>query len=418
MIGITTSVIVGPGAAVTEVVGGRASVKEPENMQTRHMTSSRSILRSFGICSLMVSAVAGAADPADAIAAYDYDLCVTAQRILLNSQPGDVEIVVKRAAVGSGFGTLQMDIDTTAGTVIVASLTEQVDVDGKKLNASVWCKQVNQERVNDVLGKQLPQPPQSCRNVNEYTYQKALALLTEEERKAYEANGTALRFIDDFDAQAGAAWIPAVVNDYIEHDDNALRVQAPSVQVPWDPVDRDWYKGTHHCKVITLAAMHRWMRVGALAGATELFPRANPECTQPSSMTSTVGSCLQFFGPADATICTDYSGSGWSTETASAQCSERHATEAAWLAAKRKYTGIGGIFSTQSCAERDAIGEARRPPVEVVDTGAFGTCVFRCNHGDETLWHSLTADSLGEQGGAASKNRCDLFIPGANQVMK
>ena len=31
-------------------------------------------------------------------------------------------------------------------------------------------------------------------------------------------------------------------------------------------------------------------------------------------MTSTIGSCLQFFGPADATICTDYSGSGWTVE--------------------------------------------------------------------------------------------------------
>jgi hypothetical protein len=135
-------------------------------------------------------------------------------------------------------------------------------------------------------------------------------------------------------------------------------------------------------------------------------------------MTSTIGSCLQFFGPADATICTDYSGSGWTTETASAQCGERHATEAAWLAANRKYVGIGGIFSTQSCAERDAIHEARRPPVEVAETGVFGTCVFRCNHGDETLWHSLTPDSLGEQGGAAATSRCDLFIPGANQIIE
>ena len=399
-------------------VGGGASLIQPENMQTRHIISSRNILTSFGICSLMVSAVAVAADPADAIAEYDYDLCITAQRMLLNDQGAAVEIVVNRAAAGSGFGTLQMDIDTAAGAVIVASLTEQVDIDGEKLNASVWCKQVNQERVNDVLGKQLASPPQSCRNVNEYTYQKALALLADDERDAYEAKGTPLRFIDDFDAQAGAAWIPAVVNDYIEYDNNALWVQAPSVQVPWDPVDRDWYKGTHHCKVITLAAMHRWMTVGAFDGATQLFPRANPECTEPSSVTSTVGSCLQFFGPADATICTDYSGSGWTSETASAQCSERHATEAAWLAANRKYTGIGGIFSTKSCAERDAISEARRPPVEVADTGAFGTCVFRCNHGDETLWHSLTADSLSEQGGAASKSRCDLFIPGANQVIK
>ena len=61
---------------------------------------------------------------------------------------------------------------------------------------------------------------------------------------------------------------------------------------------------------------------------------------------------------------------------------------------------------------------APQPPVEVAATGEFGTCVFRCNHGDETLWHSLTPDSLGEQGGAAAKSRCDLFIPGANRFIE
>jgi hypothetical protein len=371
------------------------------------------IFLSFGLWSLIANV--SASEPADTIAAYDYDLCVTAQRMLLNAQGDEVDIVVNRAAAGGGFGTLQMDIDTEAGAVVVASLTERVNIDGKKMNASVWCKMVNQERVNDVLQKQLAPPPQSCREVNENTYREALALLSTEQRATYEANGTPLHFVDDYNAGAGAAWIPAVVNDYIEPEEGALRVQAPSVQVEWDPQTRDWYKGTHHCKVITLAAMHRWMTVVALTDVTELFPRANPVCTQPSSMTSTIGSCLQFFGPADATICTDYSGSGWTTETASAQCSERHATEAAWLAAGRKYTGVGGIFSTQSCAERDAISEARRPPIEVADTGSFGTCVFRCNHGDETLWHSLTEDPSADQGGDGMTRRCDLFIPAGDK---
>jgi hypothetical protein len=381
-------------------------------VQKKYPSFSIRIFLSLGFWTLM--AAASASDPADAIAAYDYDLCITAQRMLLNSQGEEVEIVVKRAAVGGGFGTLQMDIDTAAGTVIVASLTEQVDIDGEKINASVWCKLVNQERVNDVLQKQLAPPPQSCRNVNEYTYQKALAMLSAEQRAAYEANGTPLRFVDDYDTGAGAAWIPAVVNDYIEPEDGALRIQAPSVQVAWDPQTRDWYKGTHHCKVITLAAMHRWMTEAAFDGAMELFPRANPVCTEPSSMTSTVGSCLQFFGPANATFCTDYSGSGWTTQTASAQCAERHATKAAWLAADRKYSGVGGIFSTQSCAERNAISEARRPPLEIAATGAFGTCIFRCNHGDESLWHSLTGDPSADQGGGRLTRRCDLFIPAVN----
>jgi hypothetical protein len=409
MIDITTSTGAVP-RVVAIVADAGASATEFEKMKRKCTRYTRRILMPCGICLMTASAFASAQDTADVIAAYDYDLCVTAQRMLLNSQDEEVEVIVERAAVGGGFGILQMDIDTEAGTVIVASLTEQVEIDGEKLDASVWCKLVNQQRVNDVLEKQLAPPPQSCRNVNEHTYQKALALLTDEQRDAYEANGMPLHFIDDYNAGAGAAWIPAVVNDYIEPDHGALRVQAPSVQVPWDPVSRDWYKGTHHCKVITLAAVHRWMTDAAFDTATELFPRANPVCTEPSSMTSTVGSCLQFFGPANATICTDYSGSGWTTEAASAQCSERHATEAAWIAAERRYTGVGGVFSAQSCDDRDAISEAQRPPIEIAAAGRFGTCVFRCNHGDETLWHSLTENLSG----GAMTGRCDLFIPAAN----
>lgn len=385
------------------------------------MTNKRSKLFARpSIAAVIGFVVAGelpAAGTTEAVAAYDNDLCVTAQRILLNSQRDEVDVIINRAAVGGGFGTLQMDVDESAGAVIVASLTEQVDVDGEKLDASVWCKMINQERVNDILDLQL-RSQQSCRAVNEHTYRETLALLSDEQREAYDARGKPLRFVDDHNAGAGAAWLPAVVNEFVEYRDDALYIQAPTVQVDWDTDSRDWYKGTYNCKFITMAAMYRWMTGGALNGAAELFPRTDPECTAPSRMTSTIGSCLQFFGPADAQICTDYSGSGWTVETASAQCGQRHATEAEWLAANRKYVGIGGIFSTHSCVERDAVREARRPPVGIAQTGDFGTCVFRCNHGDETLWHSLTQDSLGDQGGAAMTARCDLFIPGSNQVIE
>ena len=396
-------------------VGGGANAKEKIIVQNKNMSLFFGIFLAIGLYSWTV--LASTSESADSIAAYDYDLCITGQRMLLNAQGDEIDIVINRAVPGSGFGTLQMDVDAAAGAVMVASLTEQVEVDGGKLNASVWCKMINQERVNDVLNKTL-QSPQSCRAVNEHTYRQALATLSADELVAYEAAGRSLRFIDDHNAGAGAAWLPAVVNDFINADGDDLQIQAPTVQVDWDSESRDWFKGTYNCKFITMAAMNRWMTNGSLNGDTELFPRADPECTEPSSMTSTIGSCLQFFGPADATICTDYSGSDWTTETAGAQCGERHATETAWLAANRKYIGIGGIFSTQSCAQRDALHEARRPPVEVAETGVFGTCVFRCNHGDETLWHSLTADSLGEQGGAAAKSRCDLFIPGSNQIVE
>jgi hypothetical protein len=354
-----------------------------------------------------------------AVAAYDRDLCATAQRILINAEGRDVAIVVERAAAGGGFGTLQMDTRADPAQIVVAMLTEQVAVDGGTLDASVWCKLVDQERVNDVLGTTLPPPRRSCRDVNEHTYRRSLAMLPPEQRTAYEASGKPLRFVQDWNAEAGAAWLPSVVNDHVSAveangDEPAhLRVQAPSVQVAWDPAGADWYKGTHHCKLITLAAMQRWMKRGALAGDSELFPRANPACTAPSRSTARVGSCLQYFGPADATFCADYSGSGWTETTARKECAQRHATKAAWLGKQRAYGGDGGIFSAESCAERGATAEVRREPFNLADSGDYGTCVFRCNQGDESLWHSITAVPETNQGRGGMQRACDLFIPPA-----
>jgi hypothetical protein len=110
-------------------------------------------------------------------------------------------------------------------------------------------------------------------------------------------------------------------------------------------------------------------------------------------------------------FCTDFSGSGWNADTARAECDQRHATKAAWLAVDRRYVGAGGIFSAQSCAERNAVREVQRAPIELADSGDFGTCVFRCNQADESLWHVLTDVPAGNQGKGGMQRACDLFMP-------
>jgi len=308
------------------------------------------VLSALGLTGASASAVMDF-DLPGAVADYDDELCVTAQRLIAASDGTDFEIVVKRAAAGSGFGTLQMDIDAATGIVVVAMLMEQVEIDAQIVDVSAWCKMVNQARINDVLNRQLTATPRSCRDVNEYTYRHALASLSVAERIAYQAGGMRLRFDEDYNAGAGAAWIPSVVNDFIKpiastgDGPGYLGVRAPSVQVAWDPLSRDWYKGTHHCKLITLAAMKRWMTEGALRGDTQLFRRSTPVCTEPARMTSVAGSCVQYFGPADAMFCTDFSGAGWTVDSARAECAERHTTEADWLATERSYVGAGGVFS-------------------------------------------------------------------------
>jgi len=339
------------------------------------------------------------------VAEYDLELCATAQRMLVNAdedRAADEFSIFLERAPGGVFATEQMDIDPDSRRINVAMATVTVTVDGESLATHVACKMVNRDRANDVLQLQLTGPPRSCRDVNERTYRIALAMLSPEDRRRFEATGKPLRFVDDYVAGAGGEWLPSVVNDFIRSENaeqGYLIVQAPSVKVPWDPVSRDWFKGTHHCKLITLAAMQRWMTGGALTGADEMFPRHKPPCIEPTSMSSMVGSCVFYFGPAGSDFCQDFSGPAWTLQSARAACSERHATRSDWLAAERRYAGDGGSYSSSSCADRDPGPDAFQ-----------GTCVFHCNEPDEALWHVIGSATDGQQVRGIER-ACDLYLP-------
>jgi hypothetical protein len=334
---------------------------------------------------------------------YDAALCVTAQRIIVNASGDEFPVLVEQG-VGNGFHTIQMDVDAEAALVKIAMTTGTVNVAGEAdpLATHVACKMVNRQRINDVLGLELPGPDRSCRVVNEHTYRRALAMLSVAERDRFRSAGRPLEFADDYLAASGGEWLPAVIDAFIQpvNGDAAqgLEIRAPAVRVPWDSQQRQFFQGTQHCKLITMAAMQRWMRDGAFGGGDILFPRAKPACTAPSSMTSSVGSCLFYFAPADSMYCQDYSGPDWAVATAQAECGNRHASPEALRASDNRYDGAGGIYSAASCTERDDV-----PPLA-------GTCVFRCNDGDEALWH-VTGSGTSTPGAAQMMSRaCDLFI--------
>jgi hypothetical protein len=298
----------------------------------------------------------------------------------------------------NGFHVIQMDVDATTNTVTIATTTGMVETENRQLPAYVACKMVNRERVNDVLGLGLSGPAATCRSVNEHTYGLALAGLSEAERTRFIAEGRELQFGADYIAGSGAEWLPSHVDDYIQSDTNGLYIVAPSVRVPWNAATHEFYQGTHHCKLITLAAMQRWMRSIAFTDSTELFPPTAQACISPTSLTSTVGSCRFWFAPAQTTFCQDYSGSGWDVAAAKEECGKRHASQAALAAVDSKYEGLGGVYDPLSCDARDD------SPAPV------GTCVFHCNAADETLWHMLDATAVDAAAARMMSRACDLFV--------
>ena len=97
-------------------------------------------------------------------------------------------------------------------------------------------------------------------------------------------------------------------------------------------------------------------------------------------------------------FCQDYSGTGWSIDSARAECAKRHASPEALDAADSRYEGLGGVYNRLSCADRDDSPD----PV--------GTCVFHCRAADETLWHTLEKDADGATGAAMMRRACDLYL--------
>ncbi len=338
-----------------------------------------------------------AAVMADTTATADYDahLCRHAQHFLVNASP-QMFPVIEQIGYGNGFHVIQMDIDAEQRQVAIAMTRNFAHFDGKQLTTYVACKTVDRARVNDVLGLQLPGPEHQCRDVNEQTYDRALNNLSEQERAQYLTTGRQLTFTDDAYIATGGEWLPITMDAFIQpagEAGNDLAIQSPSVRVPWNPEDRQFFQGTRHCKLITLAAMQRWMHIGAFSKDTSLFPPDDSDCTQPNSMTSTVGSCLFYFAPANAMFCQDYSGGGWSRAAAQEECTQRHASVAALRAAKNRYAGAGGLFNASSCSDRDDAPDLN------------GTCVFHCQQPDETLWHVTGPTD------PRMTRACDLFVP-------
>ncbi|MGI9341787.1 MAG: hypothetical protein ACR2QV_02990 [Gammaproteobacteria bacterium] len=329
-------------------------------------------------------------------AAYDEHLCRSAQRLLVNAN--DELAVAEQVGAGNGFHTIQMDVDAETGVAVIAMTTDYTSIDGENVATHVSCKMVDRDRINDVLALNLPGPDRQCRRVNEHTYARALAGLTAAERRRYLDDGRKLAFGDDAILASGGEWLPVSMDAFVDVSGGDVIVRAPSVRVPWNSSERNFYQGTQHCKLITLAAMERWLRSGAFDPDATLLPATDLACDAPHAMTSTVCSCRFYFAPADAMFCQDYSGPAWSPDTARAECDQRHASAAALRAAENRYAGAGGRFSTKNCAARD-------------DAPAIvGTCVFHCRRPDETLWHVAGAiDPRMTRG-------CDLFLRGSEPL--
>lgn len=343
----------------------------------------------------LLCAGTGLAAPGLPLAGYDETLCVTAQRMLVNA--ADIPVRVQRGE-GNGFHTIQMSIDEKAGSLVVAMSTTTARIDGRNLDVAVACKMVNRDRVNDQLGIALDGRRRSCRDVNEHTWQVAWNSLTDAQRARFERDGRPLGFAPDAVLASGGEWLPADASAFVTEQGGRLMVAAPTVRVPWDAGERGFFQGTQHCKLLTLAALRRWLTDAAFRPAAALLPAQREACRGPANSPAAAGSCLFYFAPVDRMFCEDYNGPRWTAEAAREACMRRHASKAALEAADKRYSGTGGIYAQSRCATR-----ADRPAMT-------GACVFNCGLPDETLWQVAGPDD------GMMKRACDLYLPEATDA--
>lgn len=328
---------------------------------------------------------------------YDDALCVQAQRTLINAD-SDFSLTPMPIRVqtgeGEGFHTIQMSTEPENNRIVIATTAKEITINNKSMRAYVGCKMVNRDRVNDQLQLTLSGPTTSCQTVNLASYYFALELLDEKQRQRFLTEGKPLEFIADTITPTGGQWLPADAADYIDGSGNSVRVSAPSVQVPWNTQEREFYQGTHHCKLLSAELIHHWM-TSASFKERSILSKKQQACSLPKATNDF--SCLFYFAPAQTMFCQDYTGSQWTEQTAREACAKRHASPEALKAAASRYEGKGGVFESRNCAARQAIES---------------TCVFHCNDSDENMWHDVgsTSDKPLPVSAAMMSKACDLYI--------
>lgn len=346
---------------------------------------------------LLFSLTLAYAAPEPSSAAYDLALCETAQRIIANAP--ELPVRVQRGT-GNGFHTIQMSVDSETATAVVAMTMIEIESDEGPWPVYVACKMVDRERVSDQLQLDLPEVPRSCRDVNIHTWQVAWRSLTDAERQRYAEDGRPLVLEEDEILPSGGAWLPARAEDYIDVQGPGFAVRAPSVRVPWDRQQREFFQGIRHCKLLTLSAMRYWLRDAAFRPDGRPVPADAGACRGPARPARLAGSCVFYFAPMNARYCEDYNGPGWTRDAAMLACGRRHASREALQSAGNRYEGAGGSFSERPCRSRE-------------DAPAItGSCVFNCGTRKETTWQVT-----GPRNGMLDR-ACDLYMPVTSSAVR
>ena len=151
-------------------------------------------------------------------------------------------------------------------------------------------------------------PQGTCADVQQDVYDTVLnSILTPGQRNKYEAEGKSLSFIQDDDlpplddstnpVNRGSSWLDVDPAKKVTREGDNYYYEPISLYVEHDDptYEEDKYRGVRYCKLLSHQAILSWMLEKSFEDDPVLITPTIPECDQPSSLETEVGSCLFYF---------------------------------------------------------------------------------------------------------------------------
>ena len=296
--------------------------------------------------------------------AADYDDCLVwnAQKTMAHIESEDIDI---RATELSGIWNSALryaDINASENwikpvyTFIPEDMTAYPDAPDS-INGVVLTKLKAKDKIDLDFGFSNNEPQGICADVQEDVYNNVLdSILTPEQRNKYEAEGKSLSFIRDDDlppldtttnpVNMGSSWYDFDPASKITHEGDNYYYEPFSLYVEHDDptFEEDKYRGVRYCKLLSHQTILSWMLEKSFEDDPVIITPTIPECDQPSSLETEVGSCIFYFVHSETYYCSDYTGSGFATfQQAEDKCNSRDMTG----------TELSPIYSTSSLQRKN-----------------------------------------------------------------
>jgi len=328
--------------------------------------------------------------------AADYDDCLVwnAQKTMAHIESEDIDIRATELTEME-FGSSFADINASENwikpvyTFIPEDMTSYPNAPDS-INGVVLTKLKAKDKIDLDFGFTNNELQGMCADVQQDVYDTALnSILTSEQRNTYEAEGKSLSFIPDDDlppldtttnpVNMGSSWYDFDPASKITHQGDNYYYEPLGLYVEHDDptFEEDRYRGVRYCKLLSYQTILSWMLEKSFEDNPVIITPTIPECDQPSSLETEVGSCLFHFVQSLTYYCSDYTGSGYTTvQQAEEKCNSRYMTG----------TELSPIYSTLPCNERSEEIEATIPGYQ----GLTGICVVHCQMDNEFIWNIYT----------------------------